>query len=91
MKNPIIVDDMPDYIPIKVKIALEHVRKFHPEVDRVVFWSDQQWLYCDESLDGPTFDKGIDVNILDDALDDLWNTHNLPVAFQVRQSQLKPV
>ena len=81
MKNPIIVDDMPDYIPIKVKIALEHVRKFHPNVDRVVFWGEGRWLYCDNNLNPIPFDSRINVGILEDAMDEADN-YNLPIAFQ---------
>lgn len=69
----------------EVRVAIEHVRISHPEVTRAYF-DDSRWLYTDSNNRAVRFrrlprdkeDDGIDVEILDAALDSL---NGNPVAF----------
>ena len=62
----------------EIRLALETVRKFHPQVTTVVFNQYGQWNYCDDNFDSPTFDDDIDQGILEDASD---SVKTLPCVF----------
>lgn len=72
--------------PKKVKIALEHVRKFYPDVVQVFYGIDGRWLFMDADMQAPSFNKylgirgKIDVGILEDAAD---SVENVPAAFAI--------
>ena len=56
-------------IPIPVRKALNHIRKYYPDVCMVVFGSDSRWHYMTNTFDAPKFGKEIDVSILEAAAD----------------------
>lgn len=72
------------HIPGPVLRALEHVRQFHPEVDRVVFWSDTRWMYSNENHEREAFGPEVDVGILEDAAAGL---NVFPCAFQMEEPE----
>ena len=59
--------------------AFKHVRQFYPEATLVVFNSNQRWQYMGEDFEDIRFGKGIDVSILQDAID---SAPYLPSAFE---------
>lgn len=69
--------------PDKVKNAINHVKQFHPDVDRVIFWKDGRWQYCTDSHDSPKFDDNMDIDILERTNDFVHNNYDLPQAFQI--------
>lgn len=70
-------------IPPKVKTALDHVRKAHPEVSLVVFKCDGRWLYMDDDFNAPCFKENIDTGILEDAANEVDNTIGFPAVFEI--------
>ncbi len=71
-------------MPFPVRKALEHVRVFHPEVDRVVFWADGRWAYMTDGHEVPKFDKRVDTGVLEDAGNAVGNLSPCaPIAFQL--------
>lgn len=66
--------------PKKVKIALEHVRKFHPYVVQVFYGIDGRWLFMDEDMEALSFNGEIDIGILEDAAD---SVKSFPAAFSI--------
>lgn len=71
-------------MPFPVRKALEHVRAFHPEVDRVVFWADGRWAYMTDEHEVPKFDKRVDTGVLEDAGNAVGNISPCaPIAFQL--------
>lgn len=70
-------------IPIKVLVALDHVRGFYPEVTTVIFNKQGRWQYVDDDFDAPGFfAHSIDFNILQDAVD---SVKSLPAVFQIEE------
>jgi len=61
-------------MPRKVLKALNHVRKFFPDVMMVVFNSAGRWQYLTEDFNAPTFSDKIDVGILEDAANAVDNS-----------------
>lgn len=66
--------------------ALEHVRKFHPDVIQVFYGIDCRWMYMDEDMESPVFGNGIDIGILEDAADSI---EQFPAAFSWVKSDQK--
>lgn len=65
--------------PTQVRVALEHVRSFLPDVDRVTFTPEGSWEYS-QNGDAPEFwPEGISHEILRDA----WNAVKRPAVFFV--------
>lgn len=47
-----------------VKMALDHVRKSHPDVTMVVFNQFGDWCFMNDEFETPEFDANIDTNLL---------------------------
>lgn len=62
--------------------AIEHVRQSHPEVTQVYFDNFQRWYYTNDSGAKPVFGREVDTDILEAALDEVWETVKLPTAFE---------
>ncbi len=76
-------------MPPLVRKAMDHVRTFHPDVDRVVFWNDGRWAYMNDGHEIRQFDIRIDQGILEDAGDEVANLSPCaPIAFQLRDDEL---
>lgn len=57
-------------IPYAIYKAVNHVKQFFPDVDRVTFEKRGFWTYATSTGECPDFeDYGIDYDILRDALD----------------------
>lgn len=70
-------------MPPAVTAALNHVRRFHPEVTTVVFLGGQVWLYMSDYGDIPMFQSGIEDDILNEALDAAYETDGLPCIYRI--------
>ena len=66
----------------KIIAALEHVRQTFPQIERVYFDELQRWYYTDNFRKRVVFGDSIDIDILEAALDQVWDHHTVPVAFQ---------
>lgn len=62
-----------------VKIALAHVKQFHPTICMVVFNKEGQWQFMDGNFNSPKFGDEIDISILEAAQD---NVPTLPYVYQ---------
>lgn len=62
----------------KVQNAFVEVRKYHPEVKQVFISKDGLWLFYDEFLNCPIFDKDVNVDCIFDMVDSI---DILPAAF----------
>jgi hypothetical protein len=67
-------------IPPKIKMALDHVRSFFPDVTKVSYDSAGRWRYSTDSGFAPKFNDRIDVSILEDAADAV---EELPCKFEI--------
>jgi len=67
----------------RIPAALNHVRQFHPEVHMVVFNIQGQWHYMSKDFVSPTFDKNIDVDILQAAADAVYEMFGYPYVYQM--------
>jgi hypothetical protein len=72
-------------LPFVARKALDHVRLFHPEVDRVTFWDDGRWSFMTDGHEVPKFDGRVDVGLLEDASDSL--PAGRPFAFQIHEGE----
>lgn len=61
----------------KVKKALDHVRKYYPNVTMVMFNKFGQWNYCDDDFNAPKFGDEINQSILEDAADSVDKLPNI--------------
>jgi hypothetical protein len=66
--------------PPEVRVALDHVRQYHPEVTQVFFGVDQRWVYCSDAFEAPEFNDSIDVSLLEAAAD---SVPMLPAAYSI--------
>ncbi len=64
----------------KIKEALLHVQKYYPYVVQVFYGIDQRWLYCGEGFESPIFGDEIDINLLEEAVDEV---ETFPSAFSI--------
>ena len=71
-------------IPAKVITAINHVRQSHPNVVKVTFNKDGQWLFANADGSLPDFDeKDIDTNILEAAVNDAYNVAKFPITYEI--------
>ena len=70
-------------IPPKILRAIDHVRRFFPTVDLVVFNAQGDWFYTSEDFESVSFENApIDDSILDDAVNEAKMTAGFPSVFQ---------
>jgi hypothetical protein len=81
---PLQLEERSKEIPPAVREALNHVRTFYPEVDRVVFWADGRWAYMTDGHEVPKFDKRVVTGVLEDAGNAVANISPCaPIAYQL--------
>lgn len=52
--------------------AMKHVKSIFPSVTMVVFNNQGRWQYMDACFGSPKFDDRIDVSILEEAVDSIY-------------------
>lgn len=52
-------------------LALEHVKRYYPNVCMVAFSKDGTWQYMDEDFNAPKFGNEIDTSLLENAADSI--------------------
>lgn len=72
-------------MPFVARKALDHVRSFHPEVDRVTFWDDGRWAFMTDGHEVTKFDGRVDVGLLEEASSSL--PAGRPFAFQIHEGE----
>lgn len=71
----------------EIKTAFKYVKQFYPEITIVVFNKEGRWQYMDEDFGSPTFNKDVDVSILEEAIDSYMGT--LPFVFEPTEKDLQ--
>ena len=76
--------------PEQIVKALQHVRKHHPDVVRVVFDKENAecggfWRYENEAGGALVFGPEIDVYLLEQALDAAWEDRPFPATYALRK------
>jgi hypothetical protein len=72
-------------MPPLVYKALQHVRSHYPNVCRVDYDTDGRWEFSDGKGDAPEFSEKIDIGLLEDAADEVYNTGSFPARFELNE------
>lgn len=64
----------------QVQAAINYVKQFHPEMAIVAFSIEGTWQYFDQEFKPIVFGDNIDIQILEEAVDSIWER---PAIFQI--------
>lgn len=75
-------------IPSAIADALRHVRAFHPDVVRVVYFQEDcehggAWRFETSGGNVPAFGPEININLLETALDVAWQDQPFPATYSI--------